>query len=46
VSAQRQAAGSANGKSIALPYRLEADRVSFTVPLQAYGLVVITTAAR
>jgi hypothetical protein len=31
------------GKRIALPYRLEGGRLSFTVPLQAYGLVVIST---
>ncbi len=31
------------GKRIALPYRVEGGRLSFTVPLQAYGLVVIST---
>jgi hypothetical protein len=29
-----------------LPYRVEGERLSFTVPLQSYALVVISTAAR
>jgi len=35
-----------SGQTGALPYRVEGERLSFTVPLQSYGLVVISTTAR